>query len=285
VPTDANAVDQVWKLVQDVQMGCPVITRRSAENGGLGQGVVDAISWFFELEKEGIILEDDVCISPSSLTLAHQLLTAFRNVPDVGSVTLFSPPPARELREPSATYRFSRLPSSQYWGTWRSRWEHLTPTLLGWRAQMEPDTLERIGGLRFARYFAESMDKEVAAGFTAWEGRWIATHWMNGWRVVTTNANYSLHIGFTPTASNSVEQPSWYPTSAADWAGDYREPMKQDTDSRADKWQINQRFGLSNTKRAKRFLGRAVPGLRAAWRRRRVRPITPGPSSQSRISP
>lgn len=274
VAGEAEQVAAVREVASTANMACPVHLHFREKNGGLANGVIDGITWFFQHEPLGVVLEDDVEISPTSLALAGDLLTRFRDDPRVGSVTLFNAVPSHRLREPGTTYRLSRFPSSQYWATWRDRWQQLRPSVADWRESIGVDTLRSIGGQRFAHHFAEQLDEEVAAGFTAWEGLWIATHWCNDWQVVTTNANYSRHLGFNVDASNSTEQPSWYPTNAAVWDGHMVAPTSTEVDRRSDHWLVDQRFGLSWAKRTKRLIGRALPGVRSAWRRRTVQPIS-----------
>lgn len=271
VPSDSRLVSEVLNVVQETLWSCPVEIRSHPSNRGLGDGVVEAISWFFSLEISGVILEDDVCISPTSLLLAQELLDRFEGDPSVGSVTLFNPVPRRHLAEPKGTFRLSRIPSSQYWGTWRDRWEARVPNIHGWQKNLSSADLQVIGGPKFSRFLTKAWDLEVDEGTINWEGCWMATHWFNKWSVVTTNENYCLHTGFSAAATNSFEQPSWYPTTLESWTGQIKPPQNIQIDQSADFWRLNQRYGLSNVKLIKRTLGQQLPWLRRSWRRLTIR--------------
>jgi len=271
VQSDSLLVSEVHDLVRDTAWSCPVKIKSHLSNRGLRDGAVEAISWFFSIETSGVVLEDDVCILPSSLPLAKGLLDRFESDSSVGSVTLFNPVPRRHLTEPEDTVRLSRVPSSQYWGTWRDRWEAKVPDITGWNDHLSSADLSVIGGPKFSDFLTKAWDLEVNEGTINWEGLWIATHWFNKWSVVTTNGNYCIHTGFSAEATNSTEQPSWYPTTLDSWDGQIQVSQAEKIDQSADFWRLNQRYGLSTTKKFKRILGRRFPWLRQGWRRITVR--------------
>lgn len=272
VSTDADDVARVRALVQNMPLNYPRVTRFSSVNGGVGKGVCGAIDWFFSHETSGVILEDDVLIEPTSLDLMGQCLSAFESSSDIGSITLFNAVPSRIIARPSDTFRLSRIPSSQYWGTWRDRWRQVK-TIDDWRETVGLDRLAEVGGHDFAKRFATELDDDIKHGNDSWEGRWITTHWARDWKVVVTNVNYSLHLGFSNQGTNSTEQPSWYPTRVVAWTGAYRWPSHWEVDGVADRWYLNQRFGLSRMKRLKRWLREVLPWLSRLWRSITVRPI------------
>ena len=219
-----------------------------------------------------MILEDDVCIAPGSLELMSDLLERFRGDESVGSVTLFNPVPPSRMSDPKATFRFSALPSSQYWGTWSNRWDARVRSLDHW-GELVGSTLEDAGGAAFAREMRRQLDLESQTGHPSWEYLWLVTHWARGWKSVNANLNASKHIGFGTGASNSTEQPSWYPTEFDTWDGQVRPPSSSGVDRKADQWLFNQRFALSWVKRAKAHIGKRLPWLRRAWRDRRIAQI------------
>ena len=273
VVSDDTAVRQVRRVAEGLEWPCPVTIRSHDSNIGLGEGVVGALDWFFSHEPEGVVLEDDVLIEPKSLTLATELLTEFRHVSSVGSISLFNPVPARYLAAPQEDLWYSRIVSTQYWATWSDRWQSLAPSLEDWENRLPRRKLVDIGGSKFADFLIPAWRQEVREGGPKWEGRWMATHWFNDWRVLTTTSNYCLHLGFSQEASNSHEQPSWYPTKMESWhrSGEIKPPMS--VDRAADLWRVNQRYGLSRTKILKRWVGRRIPWFRRAWRSATVRSI------------
>ena len=58
---DKILCQEVKKLIKDIDWQCDIKTKFSEINLGCRTSVSSAISWFFQNEEEGIILEDD-CI-------------------------------------------------------------------------------------------------------------------------------------------------------------------------------------------------------------------------------
>jgi hypothetical protein len=91
-------VEGCRELVQkSIRWPVQLRTRYSDANHGCRQGVANAISWFFEHESEGIILEDDVYPIPSFFPYMEELLERFRYDQRIGSIS---------------SHNFNRLPVS-----------------------------------------------------------------------------------------------------------------------------------------------------------------------------
>ena len=267
VSGDVEGVTECVRVARAETAGAELRLRTHEVNQGLGHGARSAISWFFGREERGMILEDDLVISPGSLDLASDLLNEFADVESVGSISLFSAVPQRFLRDPHSTYRHSGMPPSWFWGSWRDRWEQLITDFDAWRELFPESYLTEIGGSRFASMYAGFCDADVGVGDVNWEGAWIGTHFAHRWSCVVTNQTFCIHTGYSDTATHLNEQPSWQPVSFAVWDGTLRHPPDQRVDRRADYWGLNQRFVLSRAKRAKAWVGRQFPWLRQAWRR------------------
>lgn len=281
---DQEQVNQVRQLLDSFKPACPLRLRYVAANRGLGEGVCEAIDWFFAHETRGIIVEDDVYISPGSLVLAERMLSTFEREDRVGSISLFNPVPKAIVKEPNATYRFSSIPSSQYWGTWRNRWQTFRDIRDPQQALVSSEGLTRIGGRHFARWYAAEWDHVGDLENVRWEGRWLAAHFARGWVVPTTNENFSLHLGFNALATNSLEQPSWYPTQLSTWDRRFVTPSADVVDQGADHWYLNRRLGLSVKMRLRRVARRAFPRFAAFWRGRSVKVIQAPLQGETRSS-
>ena len=58
-PADANKVEEVRRIATQIDWPCEVKTLFREENIGCKMAVSESISWFFDNEEMGIILEDD----------------------------------------------------------------------------------------------------------------------------------------------------------------------------------------------------------------------------------
>ncbi|SVD11842.1 uncharacterized protein METZ01_LOCUS364696, partial [marine metagenome] len=108
-------------IATNVDWDCEVKTLFRDQNLGCQLAVSQAISWFFENEPEGIILEDDCLPSQSFFLFCQELLELFRNDENVGAICGFY---SNELDyKPSASYFFSRYLRVWGWAGWRRTFE------------------------------------------------------------------------------------------------------------------------------------------------------------------
>ena len=263
---DQEKVSAVRQAVQSFQVSHSITPRFAKTNGGVLDGVLDGIDWFFSQEAHGIVLEDDVVVAPDSLPLASSLLGQLKPHSKIGSISLFSPVPRSKLTHPHNPVRLGALPSSQYWGTWSDRWE-VTHQFRYYSPATQSQVLravETVPDTRLRKFWINHLASN-AGGWQCWEDLWILTHWISQWSAAYTHGNFSRHIGFTSAATNSWDQPSWYPTQYDDAQAIPISHQLPEPDPRADRWYFNQRFGLSPWKGIKRAIWSRAPWLRKSY--------------------
>jgi hypothetical protein len=125
-PRKGNENDQVkcaecreWVLSQ-IDWDCEVKTLFREENLGSGVAVSEAISWFFENVKNGIILEDDIEVNSYFFLFMSTALEMYNNNDKVVGVSGFTYPNQGGLTE---TY-FLPIGCSWGWGTWSTAWNN-----------------------------------------------------------------------------------------------------------------------------------------------------------------
>lgn len=114
-------VDEVRKIVKNVNWDCDVKYRFLDENLGCGLGVSSAISWMFETEEYGIILEDDCLPSLSFFKFAEDLLEKYK---DNENVFMISGNNYNEEFKFDESYTFSKIAHHIWgWATWKRAWD------------------------------------------------------------------------------------------------------------------------------------------------------------------
>lgn len=98
---------QVYRLYQDTNLGC-------------GKAVSTAISWFFDHEYSGIILEDDCVPHSDFFPYCAQLLEYYQDHQEIGIISgdHFQP---KDFPKPYSYY-FSKYANIWGWATWRRTW-------------------------------------------------------------------------------------------------------------------------------------------------------------------
>ena len=127
---DENKVSAVRAVVDEFADELRPITLYQKGNLGCGKGVSTAISWFFEHEEEGIILEDDCFPDPSFYRFCGEMLERYRDVTNVMQVSGYNA--VSGACAVDADYRFSRYGWQWGWATWRRAWAHFDLKMESW---------------------------------------------------------------------------------------------------------------------------------------------------------
>lgn len=109
-------------ILNNIDWDCEVKTLFREENLGCKHAVSSAITWFFEHEEQGIILEDDCLPSQSFFWYCQYYLNFFKNDYQVLSIS-------GSLREITCIDNSSLIFESSYfnmwgWATWKRSWEN-----------------------------------------------------------------------------------------------------------------------------------------------------------------
>ena len=105
--------------------GIKLRLRQRHSNAGLAVAVIEGISWFFESEEYGAILEDDLEISPDFFLFAVQALDAFKNNQTVALVSGNNFQLDTSSRQICATH----YPLIWGWATRRALWNDFLSSL------------------------------------------------------------------------------------------------------------------------------------------------------------
>ena len=121
VVEDKVKCEKTKAIFSEVDWDCNVVTLFRDENLGCGKAVSSAISWFFDQEEEGVILEDDCVPDQSFFNYCKTLLEFHRHntkVMHIGGTNFHS---GKKFGDTS--YYYSSIPHVWGWATWRRAWE------------------------------------------------------------------------------------------------------------------------------------------------------------------
>lgn len=210
-PTDAARCAETRALVTaGIDWPCEVRTLFRTENLGCGFGPAGAISWFFEHESEGVILEDDCLPVPDFFRFCQELLGRYRHdtrVMHIGGGNFSS-----EARHPipvgGESYHFSGRVHSWAWASWRRAWHHfdfhltLLPELRRRGALVDsyPSLLERTYWLR---KFEEVRQETQLAH--VWDYQWHFAVAAHGGLTIVPAVNLVTNIGFGDDATHTLD--------------------------------------------------------------------------------
>src|SRR5688572_20529443 len=122
IPNELDNCRKAREAALAVDWECQVKTLFRDKNLGCGRGPSTAITWFFEHETEGIILEDDCMPSPSFFSYCAELLARYRDdtrIMHIAGTNLEKP----QQRDQEHSYHFSNFTYCWGWATWRRAWK------------------------------------------------------------------------------------------------------------------------------------------------------------------
>ena len=136
IKNEAKKVQDVREYVmQNINWKCEVKTLFRYQNLGCKYAVSNAISWFFDNEEQGIILEDDCLPSQSFFWYCEELLIKYRN--DQSVYLISGETHDSEFLGPKEDYGFCKYPLLWGWASWRRAWKNYDPEIRDWPKKRE----------------------------------------------------------------------------------------------------------------------------------------------------
>lgn len=108
-------------ILNNIDWDCEVKTLFREKNLGCGSAVASAISWFFENETDGIILEDDCVPCQSFFYYCEELLNYYKEDKRIWHIAGDNP---LGTWDNGASYYFAKIQHCWGWATWADRWKN-----------------------------------------------------------------------------------------------------------------------------------------------------------------
>jgi hypothetical protein len=195
-------VDHVRKIISKIDWDCDVQRRFNSFNQGCKRNVSEAISWLFEHENEGVILEDDCLPHPDFFSFCEEMLHRYGSDTRIWAVTGNNFQNNRLRGE--FPYYFSKYTHVWGWATWRNRWSHYDPDLRMWpRWRGSRDFNRKIPDWKERRFWQRIFDLSYREEIDTWDFQWVATLMMAGGLTVTPQENLVTNIGFGSDATHT----------------------------------------------------------------------------------
>ena len=233
---DRDLVRRTQLLAESIDWTTDVKTLFQESNLGCGLGVSTALSWFFAHESRGIVLEDDVLPQPSFFDFCSELLDRYTDDERVLAISgcNFVPPEFQE--DPTAAYRFSRVPHIWGWATWRRSWDLHELDMSNWRDRMTLKQLWQVSGrsLSGTLFWKSIFDLMARKQVDTWDMQFVFEGMVRNMLTATSNVNLVDNIGFGASATHTERRPEYLHESeniALPTA-----PVAVVVDERADDW-------------------------------------------------
>lgn len=166
VDEEACLCSSVRDCVKLIDWECDIKTLFRNENRGCKYGVSEAISWFFENEESGIILEDDCRPDLSFFRFATELLERYKDDMRIGAISAMNLYDWQS--DKVASYHFNTHINIWGWATWRRVWKNYTVDILKYTQEKDSIVRRSLFSSRARRAALKSFDA-VANGLNTWD--------------------------------------------------------------------------------------------------------------------
>jgi hypothetical protein len=248
-PEEAQRCDSVRRMLVDLPWRCEIRTRFLDANAGCADGVTGAISWFFEHEPAGVVLEDDCVPDPSFLPYCGELLERHATNERIMSIlgTRLAPSDATQR----SSYSYSRFFSAWGWASWRRAWSRYELRLGKWREKCRAygRPLPELPAPSNAGWSRKLDQVAVAERPHTWDYQWSFAHFRHGGLAVLPRSNLVTNIGAGPGATHLGRGSIWLDLPREAMRFPLAHPAAIEVDAAADlhreRWHLNHRPWLA----------------------------------------
>lgn len=238
---EAEKVAKVRQIATAVDWPCEVKTLFRNKNLGCKHAVSGAITWFFENEEQGIILEDDCLPHPDFFMFCENLLNLYAE--DVRVAVITGNNFQNGHKRGDASYYFSKYNHCWGWATWRRAWRHYQGDISFWPEwkhsddwmKKTPDPLER-------RYWENIFEQVRKNRIDSWAYPWTASVWYEGGLSATPCVNLVSNIGFGVDSTHTRTKDNSLAAMATSPLGELTHPDAIEQDVAADHYAFDYAF-------------------------------------------
>jgi hypothetical protein len=194
---------QTRAIATAVDWPCKVTTLFRDDNFGCGAAVSQAISWFFQHEEEGIILEDDCLPHQDFFPFCETLLARYRDEPRIATIagTHFLP---SQLAIDHSHY-VSKYFQMWGWATWRRTWAKYDYNLRGMPDAEWHELFRRVHPIPLeAGYWTAVLNTLKVEGIDTWDFQVFFSCWRAGANHVMPGRNLVSNLGYGPDATHTA---------------------------------------------------------------------------------
>jgi len=199
---DEKKIEEIKQLVErHITWKCDLKTRFNDVNMGCGKSVSSGISWFFQHEDMGIILEDDCIPVLSFFSFCDNLLDKYKDDHRVGMISGTNL--VNQWKAKKYDYFFSYYGSIWGWATWKRAWDNYSFDI--------EDFEERKNELRGCFHSEKQFNKRLSEyesvyhkKIDTWDYQWSYCRLKHKMLSIVPTRNMIKNIGFNEDATHTT---------------------------------------------------------------------------------
>ena len=196
-------------ITKNIDWECEVFSLIRENNLGCKIAISEAISWFFENEEQGIILEDDCLPSQSFFWFCEDLLNKYKN--DLRIWHISGDNFQNGITRAEESYYFSKFAHVWGWATWKNRWECYDVMMNTYENFKKNKIIRSTSGKKKLRnYWSKVFELAANQKIDTWDYQWTYTININNGLSIIPEKNLVSNIGFGEHATHtkSTNSPS-----------------------------------------------------------------------------
>jgi hypothetical protein len=239
-----NAVRQISTAVD---WPCELKILFRDENLGCKYAVSEAITWFFDNEEEGIILEDDILPASDFFHYCEFLLDYYRDKHEIMMISGCNPVSSRY--ESPYTYDFSIYAVVWGWASWRRAWKRFDLNMHKWPSynmNRQLSKLPKVGNI-FPIIWTDIYEKTYLNKLNTWDYQWFFSIHLNCSFVIIPNINLTINIGYGEDATHCNQGMPEYARNliTGDMPKNYIHPLVLENNEKIDRLFEKVLFGVN----------------------------------------
>ncbi|ELP5730591.1 hypothetical protein QTV44_003878 [Vibrio vulnificus] len=193
-------------ILQSIDWECDVKTLFRDKNIGCKYAVSGAITWFFDNEEQGIILEDDCLPSQSFFWYCEELLQKYKDDDRIFLVSGDSR--GAESFGMEEDYGFCKYSLIWGWASWARAWKRYDPELEDWPSKRHilPKKVSRHKAT--ARFWSATFEKLHNKEIDTWDYQFCYLLLKNEGKCIVPKVNLISNIGFGFDATHTFDSNS-----------------------------------------------------------------------------
>lgn len=203
--SDLPKCSETRKITEFVDWDCEVKRLYRPENLGCGKGVSEAITWFFQNEEMGIIIEDDIEPHPDFFEYCDIMLDKYKNDNSIqllaGHNTFYNG------YKSNVSYYMSSLFHMWGWASWRRVWETYEFDVKKLeKDEFKKKLFERELSNPIKNYWMRVFDMMQNHGIDTWDFQLYFNQIMYDRYSIVSYRNLTRNIGFSLEATHTIKE-------------------------------------------------------------------------------
>lgn len=201
---EAQKIEEVRAyILENIDWECQVKTLFRDKNLGCREAIIEAITWFFSYEKQGIILEDDCLPVQSFFWFCEEMLDYYGNDKRIWHIS--GDNFQNGIKYGDGSYYYSRYTHIWGWATWADRWQKYDPNLSTLSQFKQQNIISMVfDNKNEQRFWLDVFDKIYQKKFmTCWDYQWSYCAFANNGLCILPNVNMISNIGFGENATHT----------------------------------------------------------------------------------